>query len=38
MKKGLLLGLAAVATAVVVYTLGGKKEKPSSNSSRPIYK
>jgi hypothetical protein len=38
MKKGLLFGLAAVAVGVVVYTLGGKKTKPSSATGRPITK
>lgn len=38
MKKGVLFGLAALAVGVVVYTLGGKKEKPSNATSRPIYK
>jgi hypothetical protein len=35
MKKGLLIGLAALAVGVVVVSLGGKKTKPSLNQNRP---
>jgi hypothetical protein len=38
MKKGVLFGLAAVAMGVVVYTIGGKKTKPTTYPQRPIYK
>jgi hypothetical protein len=38
MKKGLLLGLAALAVGVVVYSLGTKKEKPTTYPYRQFYK
>jgi hypothetical protein len=38
MKKGVLFGLAALAVGVVVYSLGGKKTKPSATTYRPSYK
>lgn len=38
MKKGILFGLAALAVGVVVYSLGNKKEKPTTYPNRHIYK
>lgn len=38
MKKGVLFGLAALAVGVVVLSLGNKKDKPSTNPNRSIYK
>ncbi len=39
MKKGVLVGLAALALGVVVYSIGGKKGKPSTvNPYRPVSK
>lgn len=38
MKKGVLFGLAALAVGVIVYSIGGKKIRPSASASRPTYK
>ncbi len=38
MKKGVIFGLAALAVGVLVYSLGGKKIKPSASANRPSYK
>lgn len=36
MKKGLLMGLAALAVGAVVVSLGGKKTKPMHSSIYPF--
>ena len=35
MKKGLLVGLAALAVGAVVMSLGGKKSKPNNSNFYP---
>lgn len=37
MKKGVLLGIAALAVGAVIYTLGGKKGKPGFYPGKGVY-